>query len=208
VQKTLKEEKERLEEQLRDQLIVNDKLENEIKDWIATAENNSIMVNSLEQKVKQISAEKRDYELLLTRVHAVMSDTEMQSIISEIMRILRELHITLRDKNVNEQDIRSSVEDAKDNTIPEYHKAAQLNVQCERLRAQLGTLQSRYIEILNEKLVGYNKPGEIYSARISYNIPLVREESLRNTQFGSTAREKPSNSTMNEFSQTLSNVIL
>ena len=65
--KNLKEEKEGLEEQLHNQLMINDKLQNEIKDWIATAENNSIMANSLEQKVKQISTEKRDYELLLTR---------------------------------------------------------------------------------------------------------------------------------------------
>ena len=74
-------------------------------------------------------------------MHASITNTEVQSIISEIMRILRELHITLRDKSVNEQDIRNSVEDFKDGTIPEYHKAAQLNVQCERLKAQLGTFQ-------------------------------------------------------------------
>jgi len=64
------------------------------------------------------------------------------------------------------------------------------------------------IEILNEKLMSYNKLGEVYSARTSYNAPLIREEALRDTQFSLKAREKPSNFTMSEFSQTLNNVLL
>lgn len=44
-----------------------DKMQEDVKDWMATVGNNMAMINSLEQKVRQITAEKRDYELLLTR---------------------------------------------------------------------------------------------------------------------------------------------
>eukprot|EP00826_Nyctotherus_ovalis_P020861 TRINITY_DN16624_c0_g1_i1.p1 TRINITY_DN16624_c0_g1~~TRINITY_DN16624_c0_g1_i1.p1 ORF type:complete len:126 (-),score=20.06 TRINITY_DN16624_c0_g1_i1:128-505(-) len=45
----------------------NEALQNDLKEWISTAETNSILVNTLEQKIKQISDEKKDYEALLTR---------------------------------------------------------------------------------------------------------------------------------------------
>ncbi len=34
---------------------------------MAAAQNNAILINTLEQKIRQIAAEKRDFELMLTR---------------------------------------------------------------------------------------------------------------------------------------------
>lgn len=44
-----------------------DKVDNDVKDWMAAAQNNAILINTLEQKIRQIAAEKRDFELMLTR---------------------------------------------------------------------------------------------------------------------------------------------
>jgi chromosome segregation ATPase len=45
----------------------NERLESEVKEWMSTAETSNVLVNALEQKIKQISDEKKDYELLLTK---------------------------------------------------------------------------------------------------------------------------------------------
>jgi len=44
-----------------------EKAQEDIKEWMTTVGTNVAMINSLEQKVRQITSEKRDYELLLTR---------------------------------------------------------------------------------------------------------------------------------------------
>jgi hypothetical protein len=51
-------------------LIQKERGQEDIKEWMATVGNNVAMINSLEQKVRQITSEKRDYELLLTRYYS------------------------------------------------------------------------------------------------------------------------------------------
>jgi len=66
-EKELIENKEKLIDEITEIRAQKEKLENDIKDWMSTAENNTILVNTLEQKIRQITSEKRDFELLLTK---------------------------------------------------------------------------------------------------------------------------------------------
>ncbi len=59
--------KDKLSDEIRELSAQKEKVESDLKDWMATAENNTIMINTLEQKVRQITSEKRDFELMLTR---------------------------------------------------------------------------------------------------------------------------------------------
>jgi len=115
----------------------NEGLQNELKEWISTAETSNILVNALEQKIKQISDEKKDYELLLTRVHSVLPYSELQKIISEIIVLQKELHVTLREKAIKEQVM-------EDNNFFKSQQVTQLNIQCEKLRSQLGKVKIEY----------------------------------------------------------------
>ena len=66
-EKELKEDREKLSDELTEFIAQKDKVQNDLKDWMTTAENNAVLISTLEQKIRQISSEKRDFELLLTR---------------------------------------------------------------------------------------------------------------------------------------------
>ena len=69
------------------------------------------------------------------RVHGVLPSSELQKVLCEIIKLQRELHITLRDKTMKEQTTNGPVEDSKLYPDPEL---IAMNKQCENLRAQLG----------------------------------------------------------------------
>ena len=48
-------------------IMEKNKVEFDLNNWITTAENHVILINVLKEKIKQISKEKYDYELLLTQ---------------------------------------------------------------------------------------------------------------------------------------------
>ena len=48
-------------------------LQSKIKHWIAKTEMDSTIIKDLDKKVKQVSTEKRDFELLLTRYEHSLS---------------------------------------------------------------------------------------------------------------------------------------
>ena len=66
-EKELKRDKERLSEEFEEIILQKEKAQNDLKDWMANSAKNVAMINTLEQKIRQIASEKRDYELLLTR---------------------------------------------------------------------------------------------------------------------------------------------
>lgn len=66
-QKNLKEEKELLNEELKNVMAQCTELQKQIRDWTATAENNEIAMQELEEKTQRLISEKRDLELLFTR---------------------------------------------------------------------------------------------------------------------------------------------
>jgi len=59
----LREEKKKLNDNYKELLFQKDSLQN----WIEAADSNDVLVNALQEKIKQIAKEKHDYELLLTK---------------------------------------------------------------------------------------------------------------------------------------------
>ncbi len=58
---------ERLTSQLRSLQRENETVQAELKDWMTTAENNALLVKTLEQKVKQLTLEKKDLEDIILK---------------------------------------------------------------------------------------------------------------------------------------------
>ena len=54
-------------EEVRSLLLQKDRLQAELKDWAATVESHTTLIHSLEEKMRLLGSEKRDFELLLTR---------------------------------------------------------------------------------------------------------------------------------------------
>ena len=61
--------KEKLETEIKELNAQKMKMQNELEELGRNEENTMILVNSLEQKIKQITNEKKDYEFLLTKYH-------------------------------------------------------------------------------------------------------------------------------------------
>eukprot|EP00826_Nyctotherus_ovalis_P044226 TRINITY_DN4764_c0_g7_i1.p1 TRINITY_DN4764_c0_g7~~TRINITY_DN4764_c0_g7_i1.p1 ORF type:complete len:320 (+),score=50.42 TRINITY_DN4764_c0_g7_i1:193-1152(+) len=66
-EKMLREEEERLSDKYKKLILHKDGLELDLQNWIAVGSDNNVLIEMLHKKIVQMTKEKHDYELLLTK---------------------------------------------------------------------------------------------------------------------------------------------
>lgn len=66
-EKMLREEGEKLSDNFKKLILHKDGLELDLQNWIAMADDSDVLIETLHKKIAQITKEKHDYELLLTK---------------------------------------------------------------------------------------------------------------------------------------------
>lgn len=93
----LSEQKNSLENKLSALIEENANLQQNLSELSQNAKNNANWAESLEQKVKQVVSEKKDYEDLLMKIHSNAPTSGTQKIIRDLMFTQKDLHNLQRD---------------------------------------------------------------------------------------------------------------
>ena len=120
-----------------------------LKEWMSTAKTNANTIIGLEQKIRHLNSEKRDLELLITkyiiyyhRIYGCLPNSDMQKIISDMVKAQKELHIILKDKAMNDQYSKIAIQGLNDtnNYAENKQKVSELKIQGGALDSQIGII--------------------------------------------------------------------
>ena len=146
----LKEDIDNMNQRMHMMELDNDKLQNSLQDWINVGKNNQTIISGLEFKIIQITNEKRDLEELLTRYEAIVNyriysavpSSELQNVISDIIKGQKDIHLLSRDQSMNERNLKVAIENFEQSkNDPIYIRDIdQLRMQDEKFESQLGCL--------------------------------------------------------------------
>lgn len=128
------EERAKLNDTIAELIERNRKLQDELRDYKATAENGMAIIKELERRAVQANSEKHDLELLLARINSCLTNGEMQKTVADMLKLQRELHSISEEKDKVEERLKSLP------NINDQQRIIQLNAQGEKIKLQLGKL--------------------------------------------------------------------